>query len=125
MLIEKLEKAIRESWDRDTCYPGCADQWTPENPAWGQCAITALIVQDYLGGELLYCQHNHHYWNLLPDQREVDFTRFQFPEGTVICIDGTKTREYLLESEAAIKAQTPQRYELLKSRVEEKIIHTD
>jgi len=121
MQIKTLEKVIRESWNRDTCYPGCVDQWNPENPSFGQCAITALVVQDYFGGELLYCKHNHHYWNRLPNQEEVDFTRIQFPDVTIICVDDIKSRAYVLQSKAAIKARTPQRYELLKSRVEQKL----
>jgi hypothetical protein len=121
MQLESLEKAIKESWDRETCYPDCVNEWTPENPAWGQCAVTALVVQDYLGGKLLYCQHNHHYWNRLPNQEEVDFTRIQFPSGTVLCLDDIKSREYVLESEAAVKATTPQRYHQLKERVEKKL----
>lgn len=121
MQIETLEKAIKESWDRETCYPGCVDEWTPENLAWGQCAVTALVVQDYLGGELLYCQHNHHYWNRLHNQKEVDFTRIQFPTGTIVCLDDIKSRKYVLESSAAEKATTSQRYHLLKERVEQKL----
>ena len=125
MHVETLEKAIIKSWDRETCYPGCVDEWNPENPAWGQCAVTALVVQDYLGGELLYCQHNHHYWNRLPNQEEVDFTRIQFPAGTVVCLDDIKSRDYVLNSESAIKAITPQRHELLKSRVEQNSIENN
>jgi len=121
MDIETLERAMRESWNKDTCYPPWANKWTFENPARGQCAVTALIVQDYFGGELLYCRRYNHYWNKLPNQKEVDFTRCQFPVGTVLCIDGIETRDHVLNSESAIRALTSQRYQLLKNRVEEKL----
>lgn len=114
-----LKTIITESWTKETSYD--PKNWTPENPAWGQCAITALVVQDYLGGEILYCRHNHHYWNRLQNQEEIDFTRIQFLAGTTICLDEIKPRDYLLNSEAAIKATTPQRYELLKRSVDKKI----
>ncbi len=121
MQIEILEKVIKESWDKKTCYIGCVEKWTPKNPAWGQCAVTALIVQDYFGGELLYCHHNHHYWNRLPNQEEVDLTRTQFSTTTILCLDDIRSRKYVLENEAAIKAKTPQRYHLLKRRVKQKL----
>lgn len=77
---DALQYALSTSWDKETCYPRCKDNRTPENPALGQCAVTALIVQDYFGGELVNCLHTHHYRNRLPDGQEIDFTKQQFPE---------------------------------------------
>lgn len=62
------------------------EQWSPQNPARGQCAVTALIVQELVGGELLLADvHNHdgsrqgvHFWNRLAGGLEVDLTREQF-----------------------------------------------
>lgn len=45
-----IEKALKSSWSKETCYPPWARGWTTENPTKGQCAVTALVVQDYLGG---------------------------------------------------------------------------
>nr|MBA4404890.1 hypothetical protein [Nanoarchaeum sp.] len=123
MELSDLVSAISSSWGKDTCYPGSADKWTESNPYHGQCAITALVVQDYLGGEILSCSHAHHYWNRLTNGQEVDLTKEQFPAGTQICLDEIKTREYILDSPSAIKATTPERYLLLKKRVEEKLQH--
>ncbi len=78
--IDNLQRALRASRDQETCYPGSKDKRTPENPALGQCAVTALIVQDYFGGELVNCLHTHHYRNRLPDGKEIDLTKQQFPE---------------------------------------------
>jgi hypothetical protein len=121
MDLKTLEDAVRGSWSKETCYPGCANEWNEANPAFGQCAVTALVVQDYLGGTLLYCQHQHHYWNSTVRGEEVDFTREQFPPGTVVCLDEIKPRKHVLESDSAIKALTPQRYSLLKQKVEKKL----
>jgi hypothetical protein len=118
MELSKLEEALKKSWAKDTCFPRCADDWTPENPAVGQCVITVLIVQDYFGGEIMHCKHHFHYWNRLPDGRKVDFTREQFPEGTIICFDGFDNAEFLLNGQSAVKYQTKQRYNLLKQRIE-------
>ncbi len=30
-----------------------SSQWTIKNPTKGQCGVTALIVNDYFGGEIL------------------------------------------------------------------------
>jgi hypothetical protein len=117
MEIALLERIIKKSWDKDTCYPPLAYEWNAQNPALGQCAVTALVVQDYLGGELLYCKHNHHYWNRLLDKNEIDFTKEQFPKGTIICLDEIRSREHILNSQAAEESKTPERYSLLKMRV--------
>ena len=46
----------------------------------GQCAVTALVVQDFLGGELIraFVCGESHYWNRLPDGSELDLTADQF-----------------------------------------------
>jgi len=116
MNLDDLKKALEKSWCKETCYPGLMDDWSEENPSLGQCAVTCLVVQDYLGGDILYCKHLHHYWNEV-DGEEIDFTRDQFKNKTV-CMDEKRTRVYLLNSKGAREARTPERYELLKERVE-------
>ncbi|MGC9048939.1 MAG: YunG family protein [Patescibacteria group bacterium] len=73
-----------------------------------------FTLPDYLGGELLYCKHQHHYWNRLPNGQEVDLTRSQFPKGTIICIDKIITSK---KGVRAKRANTEERYKILKSRV--------
>src|ERR1019366_724345 len=83
-----LYAAIRASWGPDTAYDPAA--WSPHCPERGQCAVTALIIQDHLGGDLLraVAGGDSHYWNLLPSGEELDLTRAQFasfaPEGTAV-----------------------------------------
>lgn len=77
-LLARVTRALNRSWSRDTSAEPQA--WSEATPAWGQCAVTALIIQDLLGGELLRCDvgSTSHYWNRLPSKREIDLTRHQF-----------------------------------------------
>lgn len=49
-MLEELKKIIEKSWSKETCYPDIRDNWNESNPFIGQCAITALIVNDFLVG---------------------------------------------------------------------------
>ena len=118
MDLKLSESILQKSWSKKTCYPPLQKGWSINNPALGQCAITALIVQDYLGGKLLYCKHSQHYWNKLPDGREIDLTRSQFSQDVKICFDEEKTREFILKNKSAKEALTLERYTILKQRVE-------
>src|SRR3954462_7997877 len=87
----EIEAAIRAAWSRDSCDPVDLDDWSHDNPARGQCGVTALVVQDLLGGELLIAEVHHadgrrqgvHYWNRI-DGAEIDLPREQFRSGEVI-----------------------------------------
>jgi hypothetical protein len=61
------------------------------NPARGQCDITALVVNDLFGGDLMMGevylgaeQRGYHWWNRLSTGLEVDLTREQFRHGETI-----------------------------------------
>jgi hypothetical protein len=76
-------EAIRHSWTADTSDDPSI--WSPENPARGQCAVTAMVVRDYLGGKLLIApvlrdgeRVEMHCWNVLPDGSQLDLTLDQF-----------------------------------------------
>jgi hypothetical protein len=45
---DEVQSALRKSWSLST-----ARQWTPDNPATGQCNVTALLVHELFGGDLL------------------------------------------------------------------------
>ena len=61
--LSALEEAIRSAWDRETSDD--PDQWSAENPARGQCAVTALLVRALLGGDILIA-------NVLRNGKRVD-----------------------------------------------------
>ena len=108
-----LEDELKQAWCRETSAR--PDTWTPSNPAWGQCAITALVVQDMLGGELLRGQWEgtSHYWNRLPSGLEVDLTRGQFLNPPNPAEVEERSREYVLSW-----PDTVRRYNLLKERMD-------
>ena len=96
-----------------------------ENPvnsrAWGQGAVTALVVQDYLGGKLVQIPVSNivgmssHYYNELPDAKEIDLSKSQF-DGLDVKF-GEKTyieRGYLLSPKFP---QITKEYKLLRKRV--------
>nr|WP_265863521.1 hypothetical protein [Streptomyces sp. SKN60] len=86
-----LDRALRASWAADTSSPDYQTEWVPDNPAWGHCDITALIVNDLFGGDLVVGevhldgeQHGYHWWNRLPNGVELDLTREQFLRGELV-----------------------------------------
>lgn len=104
-----LFAAIRRSWAADTSVDS---EWSVKCPALGQCAVTALVVQDYLGGQLVRAEVEgvSHYWNKFNDG-EIDLTREQFMHFSPKVIS-TRSRSYVLSS-----PDTLRRYEILKERV--------
>ena len=91
---EALLKIFPLICTKETSYS--SKGWTKENPLYGQCTVVSLIAQSFFGGELLraslknspdFKRMRYHYWNRLPDGREIDFTKDQFgdkyPKGLV------------------------------------------
>lgn len=115
MKIYILKKILKLCWSAETA----SGNWSPENPALNQCAVTALIVQDYFGGELLRCPMTNggsHYWNRLVDGKEIDLTEDQFNqiESKPIKSDVViREREYVLSFPETLK-----RYKILKTRID-------
>lgn len=111
---DALLGAIRQSWSGDTS--ACPD-WTPAQPSTGQCAVSALVIQDYLGGVLVRATVNgtSHYWNRLPDGEALDLTRDQFPDFDPV---GTtqRSRDYALSF-----PRTRERYQVLQERVRDRL----
>ena len=90
--LTDLQAIIRSAWSAESCDPVDLKDWTAQNPARGQCAVTALVVQDVLGGELLLAdvlnedgsRQGVHYWNRLAGGLEIDLTREQFKPSEVV-----------------------------------------
>ncbi|MFF2774006.1 hypothetical protein ACFVU3_03785 [Streptomyces sp. NPDC058052] len=91
LLLSDIERAVRGSWSAETCTPEYRSRWTEDNPARDQCGVTAMVVNDLLGGELLRGEVlvdgervDYHWWNRLGMGVEIDLTREQFgPEESV------------------------------------------
>jgi hypothetical protein len=90
--LDRLTAAVRAAWCPQTCDDVDLADRTPGNPARGQCGATALVLHDLLGGDLLLAEvllpdgsrQGVHWWNRLPDGREVDLTREQFAPHEVV-----------------------------------------
>ena len=104
---------ITSAWDRDTCHPAFVNKYSNENPAAGQCLVTALAVQDEYGGDIYDCKvgRSRHFYNVI-DGETVDLTFNQFPEGSEIKEPRIRDRKQLLNNK-----DTKARYDLLKLRM--------
>ena len=74
MTIQSLAALLPQAWSGAS-----SSQWRPENPAAGQCSVTALLVQELLGGEILKTRVGAawHFYNRLDGVRH-DLTDSQF-----------------------------------------------
>jgi hypothetical protein len=123
--LSEIEKAIRASWGLDTAEED--DGWTPENPSRGQCDITALLVHDIFGGEILAAgifrlgeRVESHMWNRLPGGMELDLTRDQFKNGELLGEPTVRTRPERFEPEHP-RYHRYQAYLVLARRVHERL----
>lgn len=124
LLQTSLRELFVKAWSADTCYPKSKDQWSLENPTLGQCAVTALVINDLFGGEIVCNTQYHHYFNILEDGTEIDLTREQWKDAV---IEGHEpsTRDYVLFSDRARQVQTLERYQILRRNIERLILHID
>ncbi|NYT94066.1 hypothetical protein [Salinispora sp. H7-4] len=90
-LLTDIDRAFRASWSAETCDPVDLP-WAATNPARGQCGVTALVLRELIGGELLCAvvlrrdgsQQGMHLWNRLPGGVEIDLTREQFTVDEIV-----------------------------------------
>ena len=118
--LTDIDLALRASWAADTCSPDdlLRAEWNPDNPAWGHCDITALVVNDILGGDLMLGevragdeQHGYHWWNRLDSGVEIDLTREQFLRGQTV------TAARVVKRPPGPLPRRWEEYELLRERV--------
>ena len=109
---DRLISALKEAWSFKS-----STKWKKDNPALGQCGVTALVVRDYLGGEILKtkvvkpeAEAIWHYYNLIND-KPIDFTCSQFDEPIKYSHLSSNRKEAFADTNA-------QQYDSLKSAVE-------
>ena len=79
---QKLIDALRQSWGTDTGF--APEDIVKSNPARAQCVPSSLVVQDYLGGEIVRYHvigegiDEKHYFNVLDDGTGFDTTGCQY-----------------------------------------------
>ncbi len=102
-------------WCAETCAPRLREKWTPDNPTLGQCSVTAFLMQDCFGGQVLGVLRpngNYHCFNVVGDC-VFDLTSEQFGDEA---LDYSDCPEQLRDVHFA-KEEKRLRYELLKSRL--------
>lgn len=126
--LAKLRHVVESEWDRVTT--SIPLEWSKENAMRGQCVPTALVVQDYLGGDIERVEvveseavnGETHYKNRLDDKMPVDLTVMQYlpfapvkfvaKQVDLVAEGYPSMRERLLGNDL-----TRSRYEVLRSRV--------
>ena len=70
----RLGERLARAWS-----PATSSKWRPENPARGQCGVTAIAVQRLCGGDILKTRtpDGAHFYNRIGGVR-LDFTASQF-----------------------------------------------
>ena len=106
---DKIQGTLFKAWSLST-----ASQWTADNPAAGQCNVTALLIHELFGGDLLKTPlpAGDHFYNRI-EGRRYDFTASQFDRPIAYMDLRTSrteaeqgaTREQLAELRAAFQRQ--------------------
>ena len=102
-------------WCAETCAPRMRDEWSPGNPTFGQCSITAFLMQYIFGGKvygILRPGGNYHCFNVV-DDCVFDLTSEQFGDEV---LDYNNCSEQFREIHFA-KEEKRLRYEYLRTRL--------
>lgn len=118
MKLEELNKIIELSWNSDTCVSYLKNDWCSDKKSLGQCAVTSLILNLYMGGKIMRCmsETGYHYYNLI-NGYIVDLTVDQFKSLPDYKNSEERSIEYLLSNE-----DTKNRYLILLNNVKENFL---
>lgn len=112
-----LYDALSSLWCADTCAPRMRDEWSEDNKTWGQCSITAFLVQDIFGGKVYGIPRdggNFHCYNVI-GECVFDLTSEQFGDEV---LDYEDNPEQFREVHFA-KEEKRLRYEILRKKLKE------
>ncbi|MFJ8260457.1 hypothetical protein ACIQ4I_00645 [Rummeliibacillus sp. NPDC094406] len=92
-IIECLKSALASSWSSAS-----SSKWYSDNPSKGQCGVTALVVNDFLGGEIFKTRLSEgwHFYNMIEHKR-YDITMSQFRESILYEDIASNRREALMD----------------------------
>jgi hypothetical protein len=97
----RVAVALLGSWSIET-----SENWLPDNPARGQCNVTALLVNELFGAEILKTPlpDGDHFYNRIDGQR-IDFTASQF-DAPVNYLDMASSRDEALAGTSIAKYES-------------------
>lgn len=118
--LDDLFKLLLKCYCKKTAYPSCQNEYDSYNdPTYGQCAITAMIVNDYFGGTIHKIKVDGggtHYFNKI-NNIYYDLTSDQF---TLYNIDiSYEPNEEVPREYCGKNPDTKKRYELLLEKIKE------
>lgn len=119
--IDDLYNILRECWCKETAYPSCQAEWVPNDPSYGQCAITAMLVYDMFGGTIHRIRVSGggtHYFNKINGQY-LDLTIEQFDLYNIPV--NYEPNEEMDRKYCGKNADTQKRFELLIKRITERV----
>ncbi|REB76097.1 YunG family protein [Bacillus sp. 522_BSPC] len=104
--IKEIKKALLKSWSLES-----SSKWSLNNPAKGQCGVTALVVNDLLGGEIKKTKlpEGWHFYNFI-NKKRCDLTATQFKEDILY-------EDILSNREEAFTDTNEKQYNYLKQKV--------
>lgn len=110
--LKKLEEMLYSCYCKELCYPKVKEKWNEHNKYFGMCAITALFINDYYGGDIgkIYVNNISHYFNIVNNEI-IDLTAKQFNNKIEYIDYEIKNRTDILNED------TQKRYILLKQRM--------
>lgn len=111
--LKRFRKVLEKTWNKQTSL--FVGNFDPNFPSAGQCYVTAIVVQDLFGGEVIEgaVDCSTHFWNQLPNGKEYDLTSDQFKGGDGI--HPLKRRTYWCTRSNVNRNN--KRYLLLKKRI--------
>ncbi len=117
--VDELYAVLRQCWRKDTAYPSCQAEWVEDDPTYGQCAITAMLVHDMFGGTIHRIRVSGggtHYFNKI-DGHYIDLTREQFDLYNIPL--EYEPNEEMDRKYCGKNADTQKRYQLLVQNIAE------
>ena len=117
--LDDLYEVLRKCWNKDTAYPSCQAEWVSDDPTYGQCAVTAMLVCDMFGGTIHRIRVSGggtHYFNKI-DGHYIDLTREQFDLYNIPVF--YEPNEEIDRKYCGRNANTKSRYELLIHHISE------
>ena len=118
---QQVVKAIRESWSKATS--GNPDEWTPDNPARGQCDASSFVFWELFGGDLVLAEvfvdgqrTEHHYWNRI-DGEDIDLTGEQFTNGEDVREKQVVPNHQIHEKIPTMRSELRKRVDLMRESV--------